>query len=179
MSQHCSEDYFVQINVNPEEDDFEDIDAYYNSSDILEIHVDPQEDNIDADLKIKRIQRKRNNTARIKIVRKYKTLIRRVIKKNIKRHSQQVCRCNYRRCLGKGWRRPFENGPSCRIRTISMYKQKIKIGEKNRLVHIKNSSREPVPQQYSDVQCRCNSSHCLGIGEPRTSGGGPRFYYKK
>ena len=186
MSQHFSEDYLLQIHVDPEEDDFEDIDGdvinNINKKKKFVLRVILKEYKEKNRKRIKRTLKERNNTVRIKLVRKSQRLMRKVIKKNIKRHSKQVCRCNYRRCLGKGWRRPFENGPSCRLRKISMYKQRIKIGKKTMLLHTKNNSLEPVLRQYSDVCCHCNNSHCMGTHWPGSGAGvtsGHRYYYKK
>lgn len=178
-----SDEYLVEINVNTEDDDFPDVDYYYNPDDVehlVNLHVDPLQDDFHDDKIVKHKSKRR-----IDLIKKSKRLLSFIIKKNFKRHSKEPCRCNAQRCLGKGWRRSYENGPSCRFRKIRRYSSRVKCGNSIRVVKVKNSSLEAVPRQYCNVPCSCNNAHCLGNdwsekhGKGKTWSFGTRYYYKK
>ena len=182
MSRYCDADNLIEINVRPEEDDFPDAEYYHNPDDLVNLHVDPDEDTFHDD-KVRKYKIRR----RAKLVKKSKKIIAKIFKKYIKLHSKEICRCNARRCLGKGWRRSYEKRPSCRLRTIRRYSCKVKCGNSIKRVHVRNCNLEAVERQYTEIPCSCNNSHCLGIDlnefdqevEIDCWPGGPRYFYKK
>ena len=158
MSRYCDEDNLLEINVRPEQDDFPHGEYYHNPDDFVNLHVSPDEDTFHDD-KVRKYKIRR----RAKLIKNSKGIIAKIIKKNFKPHSNEICRCNAQHCLGRGWRRSYENGPSCRLRTNKRYTCKLKCGNRIRLVHVKNCHLEAVERHYAKIPCSCNNSHCLGI----------------